>query len=170
MPTEACPKVTRGGQWKAMISVFYFILILSTAVLFGSEFSVGFFIHPSLARADHRAFLAAIQVFARFFGQIMPIWMTLTLLLHLLLLWLTWRWPADHTLLLVAAATLWIIVIVFSVVGLVPINDRVKSWETARLPDDWASQRRRWDALHAIRVFIIGLAFVALLLSDKTYP
>src|SRR5580704_6155164 len=111
MPAEACPKVTRGGELKAMISAFYFILILSTAVLFGSEFSVGFFIHPSLARADHRAFLAAIQVFARFFGQIMPIWMTLTLLLHLLLLWLTWRWPAYHTLLLVAAATLWIIVI-----------------------------------------------------------
>jgi hypothetical protein len=69
-----------------MISAFYFILILSTAVLFGTEFSVGFFIHRSLARADHQAFLAAIQVFARFFGRIMPIWMPLTLLLHLLLL------------------------------------------------------------------------------------
>jgi hypothetical protein len=153
-----------------MISAFYFILILSTAVLFGSEFSVGFFIHPSLARADHRAFLAAIQVFARFFGQIMPIWMTLTSLLHLFLLWLTWHWLAYHTLSLVAAAILWIIIIVFSVVGLVPINDRVKSWENDRLPDDWEAQRHRWDALHAIRVFFIGLAFVALLLSWKTYP
>jgi uncharacterized iron-regulated membrane protein len=73
-------------------------------------------------------------------------------------------------LLLVAAAMLWIIIIVFSVVRLVPINDRVKSWEIARLPDDWESQRRRWDTLHAIRVFFIGLAFAALLLSGKTYP
>ena len=153
-----------------MISALFLLVIVSTALLFGNEFSVGFFVHPSLTRADHRAFLPAIQVFARLFGKVMPVWMPLTLALHLFLLWLTWRWPAYHTLLLVAAATLWIIVIVFSVVGLVPINDRVKSWEIARLPDDWASQRRRWDALHAIRVFIIGLAFVALLLSGKTYP
>jgi len=55
-----------------MISAFCFILILSTAVVFGSEFSVGFFIHPSLARAESSISVAAI-LFARFFGQIMPI-------------------------------------------------------------------------------------------------
>jgi hypothetical protein len=52
-----------------MISAFFLILIISTALVFGNEFSVGFFIHPSLARVDHRAFLPAIQVFARFFGK-----------------------------------------------------------------------------------------------------
>jgi hypothetical protein len=40
-------------------------------------------------RVLHRAFLPAIQVFARFFGKIMPIWMAGTLLFHLSLLWLT---------------------------------------------------------------------------------
>src|SRR3982074_10635 len=105
-----------------MISGFFLILIISTALLFGNEFSVGFLIHPSLARVDHRAFLPAIQVFARFFGKIMPIWMAGTLLLHLLLLWLTWQWPADHTALLISAVFLWIIIIVFSVIGPVPIN------------------------------------------------
>src|ERR1700730_11085124 len=110
-----------------MISAFFLILIISTALVFGNEFSVGFFIHPSLARVDHRAFLPAIQVFARFFGKIMPIWMPVTLILHLLLLWLTWRWPAIHTMFLVCAAILWIIIIVFSLLGPVPINDRVKA-------------------------------------------
>ena len=153
-----------------IISAFYFSLIVSTALLFGNEFSIGFFIHPSLARADHRAFLPAIQVFARFFGKIMPIWMSLTLLLHLLLLWLTWHWPADHTLFLVPAVLLWVIIIVFSILGPVPINDQVKLWEVAHLPDDWEAQRRRWDALNAIRVFLIGLAFIALLISFKALP
>src|SRR5271166_452802 len=78
--------ILRGGNRGLMISAFFLILIISTALLFGNEFSVGFFIHPSLTRADHRAFLPAIQVFARFFGKIMPIWMTGTLLFHLLLL------------------------------------------------------------------------------------
>ena len=153
-----------------MISASFLVLIISTALVFGNEFSVGFFIHRSLARADHRAFLPAIQVFARFFGKIMPIWMAGTLLLHLLLLWLTWPWPADHRVFLVFAVLLWIIIIVFSVIGPVPINDRVKAWDTAQLPDDWEAHRRRWDRLNAIRVVLIGLAFVALLLSFRVLP
>jgi hypothetical protein len=153
-----------------MISVFFLILMISTALLFGSEFSVGFFIHPSLARADHRAFLPAIQVFARFFGKIMPIWMAVALFLHLLLLWLTWRWPANHTVFLIFAVILWIKIIVVSIIGPVPINNRVIEWDVARLPADWKGQRLRWDTLNAIRVFLIGLAFVALLLSFRAFP
>jgi hypothetical protein len=153
-----------------LVSALFIILIVSTAIILGNEFSIGFFIHPSLARVDHRSFLPAIQVFARFFGRIMPIWMPGTLMLHLLLLWLTWQWPADQTVLLVLAVFLWIIVIVFSVMGPVPINDRVKAWDIAQLPDDWEALRRRWDRLNAIRVGLIGIAFVALLLSFKAWP
>jgi hypothetical protein len=153
-----------------ILSALFIILIVSTALILGNEFSVGFLIHPSLARVDHRAFLPAIQVFARFFGKIMPIWMAGTLLLHLLLLWLTWQWPADHTVLLISAVFLWIIIIVFSVIGPVPINDRVKGWDISQLPDDWETYRRRWDRLNAIRVGLIGIAFLALLLSFKAWP
>jgi hypothetical protein len=153
-----------------MISASFLILIISTALVFGNEFSVGFFIHRSLARVDHRAFLPAIQVFARIFGKIMPIWMPVTLILHLLLLWLTWRLPASHTIFLLSAIILWVIIIVFSILGSVPINNRVKPWDIARLPDDWEAQRRQWDSLKAIRVFLIGLAFVALLLSFRVLP
>jgi hypothetical protein len=117
------------GDRGLMISAFFLILIISTALLFGNEFSVGFFIHPSLTRADHRAFLPAIQVFARFFGKIMPIWMAGTLLFHLSLLWLTWRWPAYHTVFLISAVILWIIIVVFSIIGPVPINNRVIAWD-----------------------------------------
>jgi hypothetical protein len=70
-----------------MLGAFFLILIISTALLFGNEFSVGFLIHLSLVRVDHRAFLPAIQVFARLFGKVMPIWIALTLALHLLLLY-----------------------------------------------------------------------------------
>jgi Domain of unknown function (DUF1772) len=95
--------------------------------------------------------------------------MSATLLLHLLLLLLTWRWPASHTVFLVSAVILWVIVIVFSVTGPLPINNRVKTWDIVRLPVDWEDQRRQWDALNAIRVFLIGLAFVALLLSFRRW-
>ena len=45
--------------------------------------------------------------------------------------------PASHTVFLVSAVILWVIVIVFSVTGPVPINHRVKTWDIVRLPVDW---------------------------------
>jgi MFS superfamily sulfate permease-like transporter len=151
-----------------MTSASFFVLIISTALLLGNEFSIGFFVHPTLTRAGHRTYLPAIQVFARCFGKIMPIWMAATLLLHIVLLWLTWRWPAAQTVFLLLAVILWTIIILFSVIGPVPINNRVKMWDVSHLPPDWEIQRRRWDTLNAIRVFLIGLAFVFLLVSFRT--
>lgn len=59
----------------------------------------------------------------------MPIWTAGTLLFHLSLLWLTWRWPAYHTVFLISAVILWIIIVVFSIIGPVPINNRVIAWD-----------------------------------------
>jgi hypothetical protein len=152
-----------------MVEVLFLILILSTATLLGNEFSVGAFIHPALTRTDDERFLPAIQVFAALFGRVMPFWMTGTLVLHLVVLGLTWRWPLASTILLLVAALLWLAIIVFSLVGPVPINNRVIAWDLHRLPPDWRDQRQRWDRLHAIRVILIALAFLALLLSYRTF-
>jgi hypothetical protein len=149
------------------VQTLFLMLILSTATLLGNEFSVGVFIHPALSRADHERFLPAIQVLAALFGKIMPFWMAATVLLHLILLGLSWDWPAAHTVLLLAATLLWLAIIVFSLIGPVPINDQVKAWDTQKLPPDWQEQRRRWDRLNAIRVVMIALAFLALILSYK---
>jgi hypothetical protein len=146
----------------------FLILILSTAALLGNEFSIGVFIHPALVRTDHERFLPAIQIFAGFFGKVMPFWMAATLVLHLALLALSWHWPAASTVLLAAATLLWVAIIIFSVIGPVPINDRVKAWDLQQLPADWREQRRRWDRLNAARVILIALAFLALILSYRT--
>ena len=150
------------------MDVLFLIVILSTAALLGNEFSVGAFIHPSLSRTDAESFLPAIQVFARFFGKIMPIWMPATLLLHLILLVLTWNWAALSTVLLLVAVLLWVAIVIFSLVGPVPINDRVKAWDLQKLPPDWRQQRQRWDRLNAVRVVMIALAFLALVGSYRT--
>jgi MFS superfamily sulfate permease-like transporter len=146
----------------------FLILILSTGTLLGNEFSIGAFVHPALSRNDDERFLPAIQVFAKLFGKIMPFWMAATLLLHLILLVLTWRWPAFCTVLLLIATLLWLVIIVFSVVGPVPINNRVKGWDIQHPPPDWRQLRRRWDRLNAIRVVLIALAFLALIGSYRT--
>ena len=151
-----------------MVELLFLILILSTGALLGNEFSIGVFIHPALARTDHERFLPAIQVFAALFGKVMPLWMAATLILHLALLGLSWHWPAASTVLLAVATLLWVVIIIFSVVGPVPINDKVKAWNPQQLPADWREQRRRWDRLHVARVILIALAFLALVLSYRT--
>jgi len=98
----------------------------------------------------------------------MPFWMAGTALLHLVLLVVMWNWPAISTVLLLVATLLWLIIIIFSVVGPVPINNRVKAWDIRNLPPDWREQRRRWDQLNAIRVVTIAAAFVALTGSYRT--
>jgi hypothetical protein len=150
------------------MDVLFLILIVSTGTMLGNEFSIGFLIHPALSRTEDERFLPAIQVFARLFGKIMPFWMVATLLLHLVLLVLNWSWPAISTVFLLVATLLWLIIIIFSLIGPVPINDRVKAWDIWNLPPDWREQRRRWDQLNAIRVIIIAAAFVALVASYKT--
>ena len=116
------------------MDTLFLVLILSTALVLGNEFSVAAFIHPSLARAGHLRFLPAIQIFASLFGKIMPFWMASTFVLHLVLLAATWRWPSLRSLLLCLAAAMWLVIIVFSLVGPVPINERVKAWTVDKLP------------------------------------
>jgi hypothetical protein len=152
-----------------VVELLFVILILSSAALLGNEFSIGVFIHPVLARTDHERFLPAIQVFAALFGKIMPFWVAATLVLHLALLGFSWHWPAPSTVLLTIATLLWVAIIIFSIVGPVPINNRVKAWDLQQLPADWREQRRRWDRLHAARVILIALAFLALVLSYHTF-
>jgi hypothetical protein len=150
------------------MDLLFLILVVSTGTILGNEFSIGFLIHPALSRTDDERFLPAIQVFAKLFGKIMPFWITGTALLHLVLLVVMWNWPAISTVLLLVATLLWLIIIIFSLVGPVPINNRVKAWDIRSLPPDWREQRRRWDQLNAIRVVIIAAAFVALIGSYRT--
>ncbi len=103
-----------------MLEFAYIVLIISTALVMGNEFSVAFFIHPSLSRAGHQRFIPAIQVFARLFGRVMPLWMTGTLLLHLALAWAEWTSHPKAALCTLYAAAVWIIVAVFSVIFPVP--------------------------------------------------
>ncbi len=136
-------------------------------MLLGSEFGVAVFVHPALSHANHERFLPAIQALASVFGKTMPFWMAATFLLHLIILGLFWDWPAIATVLLVIATLLWLVIILFSLAGPVPINNRVKAWDLGNLPPDWQKQRRRWDRLNAIRVVLIAAAFFTLILSYK---
>jgi hypothetical protein len=69
------------------------------------------------------------------------------------------------------ATLLWLAIIIFSVVGPVPINRSItvsRHGIFISFRPDWREQRQRWDRLNAIRVVLITLAFLALVISYRT--
>ena len=99
----------------------------------------------------------------------MPVWMGLTTALHILLTVLTWDTSHLASRYICIASILWIVIVVFSVLLPVPINNRVRLWRMASLPEDWIAQRRRWDIYNSILVFLITAAFLLLILSYKYF-
>lgn len=82
--------------------------------------------------------------------------------LVLVAVWAIAGWHHHGTGLVVTAAALLILSVVMSVLLLVPINNRGKTWTADSLPADWKQQRNRWDRYHYVRVAVIIAAFVLL--------
>ena len=99
----------------------------------------------------------------------MPVWMGLTTALHILLTVLTWDTSHLASRYICIASILWIAIVVFSVLLPVPINNRVRLWRMDFLPEDWITQRRRWDIYNWVRVVLITAAFLLLILSYKYF-
>jgi hypothetical protein len=55
-------------------------------------------------------------------------------------------WPSTD--LVRTPAILWMLASVYSLTALVPINNRIASWEESTPPADWKTYRSRWDLLH----------------------
>jgi uncharacterized membrane protein len=55
--------------------------------------------------------------------------------------------------------------VVFSLVALVPINNRIAKWTPASFPNDWRAQEHRWDLYHWFRTCGLIVAFAILVLS-----
>jgi uncharacterized membrane protein len=62
----------------------------------------------------------------------------------------------------VTAAALLIVSVLMSILVLVPINNRVKTWTDGSRPADWKEQMTRWDRWHYARVAVIIAAFACL--------
>jgi hypothetical protein len=95
----------------------------------------------------------------------MPFWMSGSTVLNLLLLFsfeglsgLAWR-------LALAAFVAQTLAVVFSLIGPVPINNRIIKWTADSLPNDWKAQEHRWDLYHALRTGLLVAAFALLVLS-----
>jgi len=140
------------------------VAVLVTVLLTGSELAIGVFVHPVLSSLQDAAHAEAAKPLARLLGKVMPFWYAAALLIAVVSLLTrtvgTLSWWACFTSAALLAAT-----VPFSLICLVPINNRVAAWDLKALPADWKSDRKRWDQYHAIRIMILVLASIAIALA-----
>lgn len=138
------------------------IAVLVTVLLAGSELAIGVFVHPVLSKLRDAAHAEAAKPLARLLGKVMPFWYAAALLFLVVSLLArvvgTWSWWAC-----LSSAALLAVTVSFSLICLVPINNRVAAWDSNALPGDWKSDRKKWDQYHALRIVILVLASVTIM-------
>jgi uncharacterized membrane protein len=141
------------------------LALLVLGLMCGSELNVAVVGHPTLNRQPLDVHIPVRASFAVLLGRVMPFWMGGSTLLSLFLLLPfvhlsepAWRFAA-------VAAAIQVLAVVFSLVGPVPINNRIAKWTVASLPENWKAMEQRWDVYHSIRTGGLIIAFALLALS-----
>ena len=138
------------------------IALVVLGLMCGSELNVLVFLHPMLNRRPPEVHVPLRAAFARLFGRVMPFWMAGSALLNLAVLWPLSDYDRVGCQLAAGALACQVGAIVFSLVGLVPINNRIAKWTPESVPNDWKAQERRWDVYHAWRTNLLIGAFILL--------
>lgn len=144
------------------------IAALVLGLMCGSELNVAAFAHPILNHQPLAVHIPMRSSLATKFGRVMPFWMTGSTLLNLLLLFHFEHLNPSAWRLAAIAFVIQAVAVVFSLVGPVPINNRIAKWTPDALPSDWRNQEQRWDIYHWVRTCLLVVAFAILVVSTRT--
>ncbi|WP_413808973.1 anthrone oxygenase family protein [Streptomyces sp. OE57] len=143
-----------------MLSTLEVVTTVVVGLMVGVEFSVAFIMNRVLdALPDDSGQLGHAHS-GRMLGTLMPFWYMGSLVLSVI--WAVAGWHHHGTGLVVTAAGLLIVSVVMSILLLVPINNRNKTWTPDNRPADWQQQLHRWGRYHYVRVAVIIAAFTLL--------
>ncbi|MFH9678290.1 anthrone oxygenase family protein [Streptomyces globisporus] len=143
-----------------MLDALQIVTTVIVGLLVGVELSVAFVINRILdALPDDSAQLGRSHG-GRMLGALMPFWYIGSLVLSAI--WAVAGWGEGGVGLVVAAGGLLLLSVVMSLLLLVPINNRGKTWTPENRPEDWKEQMNRWDRYHYARVAILIAAFASL--------
>jgi uncharacterized membrane protein len=139
--------------------------VLILGLMCGSELSVAVFAHPALNRQSQDVHILVRSSFAALLGQVMPFWFAGSTALNLLLLLPVGHLNEAAWQLAAIALTIQVLAVVFSLVGPVPINNRIAKWTPESFSQDWRDQEHRWDLYHWLRTCGLVVAFILLVAS-----
>ncbi|MFF4471528.1 DUF1772 domain-containing protein [Streptomyces sp. NPDC001599] len=139
------------------LEVFTTVIV---GLMVGVEFSVAFVMNRIFNALPEDSGQLARAHGGRMLGALMPFWYIGSLVLSVV--WAVAGWDRSGAGLVVTAAALLIVSVIMSLLLLVPINNRGKTWTPENRPADWKEQMNRWDRYHYVRVAVIVAAFACL--------
>ncbi|WEH40303.1 DUF1772 domain-containing protein [Streptomyces sp. AM 2-1-1] len=134
-------------------------------VMVGVEFSVAFVINRIFDALPEDSGQLGRAHGGRMLGAVMPVWYIGSLVL--IVVWAVAGRHHEGAGLTVGAGALLLLSVVMSLLLLVPINNRSKTWTPENRPVDWKEQTKRWERWHYVRVAVLVAAF-ALLVAALT--
>nr|WP_091623202.1 DUF1772 domain-containing protein [Amycolatopsis saalfeldensis] len=143
-----------------MLSALEVFTTVVVGLMVGVEFAVAFVLNRIFAALPEDAGQLGRAHGGRMLGALMPFWYIGSLVLSAV--WAVAGWHDPGSGLVVIAAALLIVSVLMSVLLLVPINNRGKTWTPENRPADWKEQMNRWDRYHYARVAVIVAAFALL--------
>ncbi|MFF2549308.1 DUF1772 domain-containing protein [Kitasatospora sp. NPDC058063] len=143
-----------------MLNALEVFTTVVVGLMVGVEFSVAFVINRILDALPEDSGQLGRAHGGRMLGALMPFWYIGSLVLSAV--WAVAGWHRPGAGLVVVAGALLIVSVIMSVLLLVPINNRGKTWTPENRPADWKQQMRRWDRFHYVRVAVIVAAFTLL--------
>jgi uncharacterized membrane protein len=143
-----------------MLSALEVLTVVVVGVMVGVEFSVAFVINRILDGLPDDSGQLGRAHGGRMLGALMPFWYIGSLVLSAV--WAIAAWHRPGTGLVIIAAALLIVSVLMSILLLVPINNRGKTWTPENRPADWKEQMNRWDRFHYVRVADLIAAFALL--------
>ncbi|GAA2986233.1 DUF1772 domain-containing protein [Kitasatospora sp. NPDC006786] len=143
-----------------MLNALEVFTTVVVGLMVGVEFSVAFVINRILDALPEDSGQLGRAHGGRMLGALMPFWYIGSLVLSAV--WAVAGWHRPGAGLVVVAGALLIVSVIMSVLLLVPINNRGKTWTPENRPADWKQQMNRWDRFHYVRVAVIVAAFTLL--------
>ncbi|MEU9664159.1 DUF1772 domain-containing protein [Streptomyces bobili] len=143
-----------------MLNTLEVVTTVVVGVMVGVEFSVAFVMNPILNALPEDSRQLGQAHGGRMLGAVMPVWYIGSL--ALVAVWAVAGRHHPGTGLVVTAGALLLLSVVMSILLLVPINNRNKTWTPENRPADWKQQLQRWERFHYVRVAVIIAAFTLL--------
>jgi uncharacterized membrane protein len=143
-----------------MLTALEVLTTVVVGVMVGVEFSVAFVMNRILDALPGDSGQLGRAHGGRMLGAVMPVWYITSLVL--VAVWAIAGWDDHGAGLVVTAGALLVLSVIMSILLLVPINNRGKTWTPENRPADWKEQMNRWDRFHYVRVAVIIAAFALL--------
>jgi len=144
-----------------MLKVIRFVNLVLAGLLAGNELGTKVALHPALERLRLPERVRAEQEVTRRYATIMPFWMSSVVVSCVMAVVLSRGKPGFFPAL--AGTACFVGMMASTLVGNVPINERVLELDPERDQEEFVRLRERWDRLHALRVALNAAGLASLI-------